>query len=201
MDLENMKVWMAEGNAPIHLRQFREYDLARIFSGRLEGGSETVSGFDFRDEKNRLAKESYILSFIAAFNGDYSTAKTHIEASMEHRFWPEMGLVSAIISLKEGEFQKGLELLTASKTFIEERKGSLGIGHFPPEYFEICFYLARTLDLMGRRGDALKEYAYVEGHADLEDINIRNKAKQAGPYHRKRLKKILMPYSSYIPFD
>lgn len=34
LDPERMKLWIAEGPAPIHLREYQEYDLAEIFAGK-----------------------------------------------------------------------------------------------------------------------------------------------------------------------
>src|SRR5690606_27710073 len=63
-DPEKMKLYMAEGDAPIQIRSFREWDLAEIFSGREGKTSKMLDGYRFQSEQKRIAKETYIASFI-----------------------------------------------------------------------------------------------------------------------------------------
>jgi tetratricopeptide (TPR) repeat protein len=199
-DLTNMKCWMAEGNAPIHLDRYVEYDLGKIFEGKTAATGNTRPGFRFQESGNEEAKRSYILSFVRAFDGDFNGALEFLKKSLEAKFWPEAGLVAALLYMKQGDLQQSLEYLEKSRQWIEKKMQEKGFTQHPPEYFEIRLFHARALDLLGRRDEAKREYETLAREEACEDPNVKKKAR-ASTYKRERLDRILMPYSSYIPFD
>lgn len=201
VDLTQMRAYVAEGDCPVHLRQYREFDLGEIFAGRNGQVEKTLPAYGFQNPKKRQAKEAYILSFVAAFDHDYESAKKQISLSLESDFCAEAALVSAVLGMKTGEFERAVLLLEKAKLFLEEKKERLGKNIFPPEYFEICLFYARALDLVGKRREALVHYHSLGSHPDLEDANVRTLAVTKKPYTKEKLDKILTPFSSYIPFE
>jgi hypothetical protein len=201
LDPEKMKVYFAEGDAPIHLGNYQEYDLSEMFAGREGRTAIRYSGYRFKDEKKKRAKNQYILSFIAAFDGDLVQAQKRLLLALEEDFLPEAAYVAGIILLKLGDEEKGRQLLTEAREHIEAKVASTGKPMFPPEYFEILLFLARAHDLMGQHDDAKAVYRLISKHPDLQDPHVRAIATRARKYTRERLSKILMPYSSYIPFE
>lgn len=201
VDLKGMTAYMAEGDCPIHLRNYREFDLGEIFAKRNGETGRVLAPYDFKSEEKKKAKEAYILSFVAAFDGEDEKAKERIAVSLDHDFCAESALVASVLLLKTGEEKKAVELLRKAKNFTEEKKGQMGRDFFPPEYFEICLFYARALDLLGEREKALENYRRLASHQDLEDANVRSLALAKGPYTRKKLARILTPFSSYIPFE
>lgn len=201
VDLKNMKAFMAEGDCPVHIRNYREFDLGEVFAKREGDTNRVFAPYDFKSEKKRLAKEAYILSFVAAFDHDYVNAIKRIEISLNEDFCAEAALVASVLYMKTGETEKAEVLLGKAKKFIEERKEKFGKDFFSPEYFEICLFHARSLDLLGLRTKALAEYKNIASHVDLEDANVRALAMAKGPYTQKKLDRILTPFSSYIPFE
>lgn len=200
LDSENMKVWMAEGNPPIHLGQYREFDLGAMFAGRNPRTENVMPGYQFKNPSLRRAKEDYIYSFVAAFDGDYGEALNRLSDSLAASFTHEGALVAAVLNLKLGEYHRASELLERAKGSIEEKMAAQGLRQPPPEYFEIELFLARSYDLRGLRAQAVGLYQAVASHPGLQDRNLRRLAAAEGPYTPAHLSRILMPYSSYIPF-
>lgn len=202
LDVANMKAWIAVGDSPIQLREYHEYDLGRLFAGESTGTGVVFPAFRFRDEKKAAAKEAYIVSFIQAFDGDFPSALRNVKQSLDIEFGAEAGLVAGVLSLKLGEFGAGKDLLERSRAFLEEKLSRKPVGTAPPpEYFEIGLFLARAHDLLGHRAEATTRYREVAEHPGLEDSNLRALARAAGPYSVKMLSRIVMPYSTYIPFN
>ena len=200
LDPENMKVLFAEGDAPIHLRSFREYDLGAMFAGRDAITGNTTPAYRFKSENLRRAKEAYILSFIAAFDGRYDKALSHLSDSLRAEFTHEGALVAAVLNLKKGEYAPAATLLEKAKGSMESKMKERGLRQPPPEFFETELFLARAYDLQGDRSKAVKMYQAVASHPGLLDPNLRRIAAAEGPYTPSHLTRILMPYSSYIPF-
>lgn len=199
-DLENMKVFFAEGNAPIHLRNYAEFDLGEIFAGKEGRTGKELPAFRFSDEKKFHAKESYIMSFVSAFDGNYAHAESELDRCLSLDFCPEAAFVAGVVCLKNEKYAKGLELFQKARAFLEEKVKQKGYQDFPPEYFENLIFEGRALDLLGRSEEANQAYASLAEHPKLLDSNIRKIAKRGGPYKKARLNQILMPYSSFIPF-
>jgi len=200
-DYDEMKVLMAEGNSPIHLREYREYDLGEIFAGRNGSTGRTVPGFRFSNPAKAKAKEAYVLSFVAAFDGNLDLAFQVGRQALELDFCPEVAQVMSVVGLKLGQLPLALEWLQRAKTLLEETVAKQPQGKLPPEYFEIVIFLGRALDLSGNRSQAMALYREVGGHPDLEDNHLRQIALRARKFDSKALSRILMPYSSYIPFE
>lgn len=200
LDPVNLKAWMAEGESPIQIRSYREIDLAAVFDGKTGLGSQ-VPGYRFSNQNIQRAKESYIQSFIAAFDGRLSDAEKFAAESLNHDYCPEVAYVLALVLLKLKNYQRACELLEEAKGWIENMKKEKGKPVFPPEYFEICLYLGRTYYLLGRREEAQNIYAYLQRHPDLLDENIRRIASSERDYTPARVSRLIMPYSSYIPFE
>lgn len=200
-DLENMKAFFAEGNAPVQLGRYVEYDMGEIFSGRSGRTGESYPGYVFENEKRRWAKHHFIHSFVHSFEGKTSEARAELLETLNYEDFPEARLISGLLALKDGDYPTALEMFTRSKSLIETEKIKLNKDVFPPEYFEIWLYLARTLDLLGRRGEALKHYSEIEAHSDLRDANVMKIVKSKKIYNREKLDQLVMPYSSYLPFN
>lgn len=201
LDLEKMKLFLAEGNAPVQLGSYSEFDLGEIFSGREGRTGQKLPAYRFQSEAKREAKVDYILSFVAAFDGNERLALERLESALSRDFVPEAALVAGVVCMKLLQWPKALQFLERGRAFIEEKCQRLRKKHFPPEYFELILFQARTLDLLERRAEAEKEYSYLANHEGLQDTHIRTLAKKAGPFKKKHLGRILMPYSSYIPLE
>jgi len=197
LDSEKMTAWIAEGDAPIHLREYTEVDLAAVLDGKDGRKTKRLPGCRYKDPNKHKAKEQFILSFIAAFSGREDESRTELAKTLETDFFPEGGQILALLFWKKGEYAKAKEWLLRGKEWIELR----GPKQYPPEYFETCLYLARTHDLLGERDAALAEYRRIEKHRDLEDRNLRRLAKAAGPFRPAQVLRVVMPFSSYIPFE
>lgn len=200
LDSHRMRVWMAAGDSPIHLRDFEEFDLGEIFAGREGRTGVLHPGYRFKDENLKKAKEKYILGFIAAFDGDQERSLGEVEDALASAFFAEGAQVAGVLNLKLGNLDKGLEWLSQGRASLEEKCRKKGLK-LPPEYFETCLYQARAMDLLGKRREALQVYDYVAKHPDIEDTNVRALARKAGPYTQKKLSRVLMPFATYVPFE
>lgn len=201
MDLEAMTAWVAEGDAPIHIRQYQKYDLGALFAGRSGKQEGVLPGYQFQSEDVRRAKEKYILSFVSACDGDYSNALEGLGQSLSAHYTPEAGLIAGVLKLKKGQFAEGRAEFEKGKAFIERKCAERGKKEYPPEYFETLIYLARSLDLVGARGEAEKVYDLLLQHPSALDSNHRRIATARKKYQARHLDSIMMPYSSYIPFQ
>jgi Acyl-coenzyme A:6-aminopenicillanic acid acyl-transferase len=201
LDSEKMKVYFAEGNAPVHFHEYHEYDLGELLAGRSGASRLSFSGYQFSDPKKKAAKQSYIFAFVDAFEGNLEKALVHLGQAREEAFVPEVAYVEAVLAMRLGNLQRGWELLEEAKAFVENKARSAQRSQLPPEYFEISLFSARALDLLGRRGEAVKRYQEISAHGDLQDPNLRRIATKARAFTPKRLAQILMPFSSYIHFD
>jgi hypothetical protein len=198
----NMKLYLAEGDCPIQLRGYREYDLNKLFDFSKSEKGPTLPGFQFKNPQKHKAKESYILSFVAAFDGNYQLAFERLKESLKEDFVPEAALVAGLVNLRcGGELNQTFSFLENAQSTIETKMKQLGKEGPPPEYFEVLLYQARTLDLKGERAEALKLYKKISEHPGLKDQNIARLAKKANRYHFGKLKRLIMPYSTYIPFE
>ncbi len=200
-DLENMKAYFAEGNSPIHLGRYQEYDMGAIFAGKNGKTENNFEGYRFRNPKLQKAKEHFIYSFIHCFEGNIEEAKKELAHTLSFEDFAEARLVTGLLQMKEGFYEKAAEMFLAAKTQIESEKASSGRSYFPPEYFEAWLYWARSLDLQGKRIEAVKQYFEISKHQDLVDKNIKKIVLSKKCYKKQRLDRIIMPYSSYIPFS
>jgi len=197
-----MKLFLAEGDCPIHLRGYREYDLAELFSGTFRQSDTVFPSYQFKDEAKRKAKEEYILSFVAAFDENFHEALSGLKKSLEKAFTPEAALVAALVNLRlDGDIESSLDWVISAEEAIDQKMKSLQFQNYPPEYFEILLYQARIRDLKGQRGKAQQIYSRITQHPSLRDAGIFKLAKNAKPYTKKKVKRLIMPYSTYIPFD
>jgi len=200
-DLENMKVYMAEGDSPIHLGRYVPYDLGKLFSGHSGRGEASLLGYQFSSATKRSAKEKFILSFVKAFDGDFLSAERDLDASLADDYVPEAALIQGVLKLKRNQFAEAALVFDKARAFIEKKKNDKGKDEFPPEYFEILIYLARSYDLLRRFADAERIYDLILNSPSAKDSNLRRIAKNRIRYEPRHLDKILMPYSSYIPFQ
>lgn len=202
IDLEDMKLFLAEGECPIHLRTYQEYDLAELFDKRKGANSRKIPGFQFEDRQVQRAKESYILSFVSAFDNQFEEALQGLEMSIQEHQTPEAYLVAALVSLRIGKNKtKALNYLEEGRNVIERKMREKNIDFFPPEYFEICLYQARVLSLLNRKTEASLLYKEITKNPSLRDTNIKKIASKEKPYSEKKLRLLVMPYSTYIPFE
>lgn len=202
VDPVQMKLFLGEGDCPIHLRGYREYDLTQLFSGKKTNSGTFLPPYQFKNESNRKAKEAYILSFVAAFDDRFPEALEGLKSSLQEVWTPEAALVASLVNLRlEGDLKTSLEFLTAAEETIEKKVKERGTACYPPEFFEVLLYQARIFDLMGKRGRAKNVYSRIEKDSSLRDPGILKLAQKAVPYSRRRVKRLIMPYSTYIPFD
>lgn len=199
-DTEAMQLWMAEGDSPVHLRNYVKFDLGAIFAGREGRTGDSLPPFAWKDLSKREAKEEYILSFVAEMDGKRDLAQEGLRRSLSHSFTPEAALTLSVIHLKFGAYDEAVQLLERAKTEIENRAEQLGKLRLPPEYFEILLTLARSHDLSGANGKGSALRRSLASHRLLEDSHLRRLAAGEGIYTKKNLDKIFTPYSSYIPF-
>ncbi len=198
LDTENMKVLIAEGTAPVHLGQYHEWDLGEIFAGKEGRTTNTLPGYQFKDPRQNQAKHYYIWSFIRAMDGDYEGAQEWLERALGTHFFAEGALTAAVIDMKKKQYAEAHKKLEKARLEIE---GDLKPGQqAPPEYFEVLFFQARAHDLAGERDKALSLYRFLAQHRDLEDNNMRLQCLSEKPYTEKKLDRIMMPYSSYLPY-
>ena len=199
-DLENMKAYFAEGDAPVQLGKYFEYDMGAIFAGHSGKTGRSFDGYVFQNDNRRKAKHYFIQSFVHSFEGKTSEARSELTETLKHEDFAEVRLISGLIAMKEGDYSCASEMFKTAKESIEQEKLRLKKEVFPPEYFEIWLYWARSLDLQGKREEALKEYSGIEVHPDLKDTSIKKIVSQKKVYTRDKLDQIVMPYSSYLPF-
>ena len=109
--------------------------------------------------------------------------------------------MAAVLCLKLENYAAAREYLVGAQRFIEEKAKAKGLTRMPPEYFEIVLYRGRTEDLLGNRAEASAIYRGLADRSDLEDANLRKIAEVGTPYTVKRLNRVVMPYSTYIPFE
>ena len=199
LDPRNMKAWVAEGGTPIHLSHYVEFDLGEIFAGR-EGRGAPTPGFRFRHEKLAESKRAYAESVGAGMVGDAPRAQRTLDAALEAAYTPELAFIQGIWHLKNADYRGAFTIFSKAVQFLEEKVKAHNKKH-PPEYFECALFKARSLDLLGRRQEALREYARIEAHSDLEDRAIRHKARRAPSYGPRDVSLLVAPYSSYIPLQ
>jgi len=200
-DLENMKAYFAEGDAPVQLGNYFEYDMGAIFSGKEGRTGKHFEGYVFQNEQRRRAKHHFIHSFIHSFEGKTREARSELAETLKCEDFPEVRLISGLLAMKEGAYQEASELFLAAKSLIEEEKSKTKRHYFPPEYFEIWLYWARSLDLLGKRDEAIRQYSALAVHPELRDQTVRKIATAKKTYKKESLDRIIMPYSSYLPFS
>lgn len=195
LDLARMVAWMAEGDSPIHLRHYAEFDLGEVFAGRDGRTGAELKPYRFENESVRRAKELYILSFVSAFDGDEKTALARALDSLESSVSTEGAMVAGVLSMKSGELDQAHDLLRRAISHSEN------IAPRPPEYFEACLFLARVLDLQGNRQAASEFYRRVANTEECADDHLKRLALEKRPYRKDRMHRILTPFSSYVPFE
>jgi len=202
LDLNQMKVYFAEGNCPIHLGAFKEYDLQKLFEGKVDLDGSKLPAYQFKNLSIRKAKQDYILSFVSAFDNRFSDALRELKSSLSHTETPEAYLVAALVSLKLGQSkQTALDYLQSGRSLIENKIKEKSFSLFPPEYFEICLYEARVLELLQRKTESQSLYQHLALHPSLRDQNIKKIVSKPKAYSEKKLRRLVMPYSTYIPFE
>ena len=179
---------------------FTSMILGAIFSGRESKTGKSFEGYVFSKPNRFKAKNSFIHSFIHSFEGKMSEARIELEQTLKFEDFPEARLISGLIAMKEGDIEAASDMFKAAQTLIEREKEKLGKFFFPPEYFEVWLYCARALDLQDKREEALKQYSEIAAHSDLKDTVIRKIAVSKKRYRKENLERIMMPYSSYLPF-
>ncbi|MFM8269153.1 MAG: hypothetical protein ACKN9V_03105, partial [Pseudomonadota bacterium] len=133
---------------------------------------------------------------------DFSEALSGLKRSIAQVFTPEAALVAALVNLRlEGDLDSSLDNILSAEAVIEGKIKERGLNIYPPEYFEILLYQARIYDLKGLSGRAQSIYSKIAQHSSLKDPGIFKLATKAKPYSKRRLKRLIMPYSTYIPFD
>lgn len=202
IDLEEMKLFLAEGDSPIHLRSYQEYDLEKLFDGKNGRTPTSFPGAPFKSQEVRKSKEKYIQSFVAAFDNQFEDALGSLNQSISQHQTPEAYLVAGLVSLRlEKPKTQSSEYLEKGKNLIENKVKERNFKTFPPEYFEICLYQARVLELMNRKSEAKTIYKEMVKNPSLRDSNIKKIVQEERSYSERQLRRLVMPYSTYIPFE
>ncbi len=201
VDPVSMQAWLASGNSPIHLRDFKRFDLGEVFAGRTGATAESVPGYRFQDTSKANAKNEFILSLISALDGDESAALLKLKASLDHHFTPEVALTAAVVSMRQGELDQAERWLDKATDAIQAKLKTRPGTPAPPEYFEMRLYQGRLADLQGKHVQAKAHYRFVAQAPDLKDVNLKRLARARKPYSRKKLAQLLLPYSTYAPFN
>lgn len=201
LDLENLQGWLGTGPSPIHLGEYKKYDLASIFSGGDGVTQAAVDGFRFKDPRKQMAKQALVTSLVDAMDGKMASALHQLEVGLGHQYCEEMALTAAIVAMKQGREAWARETLDKAVAQLETRMKEHGKASPPPEYFEMRLFQGRFADLKGDRAKAQEHYAYVAQSKALQDRNLKRLAKQHKPYGRKQLDRLMLPYSTYAPFN
>jgi hypothetical protein len=201
LDSERMRLWFAEGEAPIQLGKYREYDLGEILRGKTAGTGVEFEGYRYKDERKDKAKRMAVRSLISVFDGFDEQASREAAEALEYDFSPEIAQVSAVLKLKMGEYAASVELLGAARDWIRKEMTLRSKKVLPPEYFEISIFLARGLDLAGRRSEALAVYKDLLQEPGFADKHLRNLATRGKAFGQNHVHRMMMPFSCYIPFE
>lgn len=202
MDLTEMKVWIAEGASPVHLREYCQYDLSELFSGRVPSAISKTQVCTLANQPlYAQAKTDLVQAFIEAFGRRFGAARERLEKVAGAAPCTETYLALTAMRLKCGDFTGASESVDAACHWAESRAREMGKSQMPPEYFEARLKRAHCADLLGKRSDAKKQYRALELEKGLKDVHIRREAKRAKPYKPYRLDKLLVPFSTYFPSD
>ncbi len=200
MDSANRHAWIAEGDSPIHLREFTRFDLSAVFAGGDGRTAETLPGCRFENEAVGAAKHELVAGFVEIMDGNEVKGLEGLEKSLDLHFTPEVAQGAALMLMKQGEWVAAQEKLESALTWIETKKTEKGLSKLPPEYFELGLFRARLADLRGDRAEALTHYRAIASSTDLEDSWIRKIAGSEPRYRVADLDRIVMPFSTYSPF-
>ncbi len=201
LDPVNMKAWLGEGNSPLHLGHYAEFNLGDIFSGREGRTGNELPGYRFSSPTQESAKRLYISSFVDAFEGKDAAALPQMYECLESHEFAEGYLVTGILALRLRDENRGLGLFRAGMAHVDRKCETKGLKSRPPEYFELMLYEARALDLLGHRDSALEVYRRLAGDERNGDQHLREMAIKAKRFTREWLERIWMPYAAYVPFQ
>ncbi len=193
IDHSRQEIAIAAGQSPLHLRKYYMVSLQSLFN-RKPIWSGTQEGYRFQDKRIAMAKEQYTNAFVSFFDEHWEESREQTIQSIETYFTPETSLVSGLLNLRQKDFKAALASLQSARDYY------LDLKTFPPEYFETLIWLARTHSLSSQERAALLCYREVEHSKDNQDRNLKKIASRALPYRERDLKKLLVPFSSYIPF-
>lgn len=197
VDIDRWTLWTADGSSPVHLGRYREWDLGKLFSGN--GTAETgrsESGYQFKSVNVALAKKIYVESFRACFDGNEEVSIAKGTEALGLSFCTEASVSIGILHLKRGEYLKARDLLARGKAHLEGKN----LTQMPPEYFECGLFLVRTLKLLGQSNEANQIAKDLLSRGDFKDQRIKKIMASEKEVSEKTLKRILIPFSSYIPF-
>lgn len=199
IDPENMLAWIAEGDAPIHLGRYRALSLTDLLAGGDGRTNETLPGYRFATDGMDEAKRSLVQSLYHGFRWELEPALAHAEASLARAFSTEGAQIVAVLSMKLADPNRAVELLERAAAHSETAALARDVAP-PPEYFESLLQLARANDLAGKHEMARDIRKRLASDIRLEDRRLRNLARGSRNYNRRDLDRIVMPFSTYVPF-
>ncbi len=201
IDPVTMKAWVGEGESPLHLGHYSEFDLGEIFAGREGRTGVELPAWKFADPGQEKAKRLYISSFVDAFEGRDGAALPQMYECLEAHPFPEAYLVAGILALRARDEVGAVTLFLAGIKLIDEKCFTKKLVARPPEYFELMLYEARAYDLLGQRPKAVEAYRKLAADDRNGDAHLRDMAFKAKPFTRAWLERIWMPYAAYVPFQ
>lgn len=202
LNLSQMRVWMAENDAPpVHLGSYREFDLNAILSGESGETGKMLPGFRYGNQELDKAKKYLIEAYIASNEGNEILALEKLNRVLEINFIPEVAHVRGVLLLQKDEGFAALSEFRRAQKWIDDKMIDQGKRQHPPEYFESMLFEARALDVVGDRAAAIRTYQKLAQHPGLQDTNLRKVASRAKRYSSHRARAIIMPFSTYVPFQ
>jgi len=201
IDPVGMKAWMAEGESPIHMASYAEFDLGEVFAGREGRTGGQLPGWRFSSPDLEKAKRLYISSFVDAFEGRDEPALAQMRECLKASPFAEAYLVTGILALREERYEEGLKFLREGLNSVDVKCQQKGISSRPPEYFELGLYEGRALDLMGSREQAQVVYRRLAADDRNGDLHLADLARREKVFTKQWLQRIWMPYAAYIPFQ
>jgi len=170
------RLFSAIGHAPVSKRRYSAFDLFPGPTGQ-ENGSFEPHEFERRD----IAREEYAQAHDAYFpNNDLVEAVSHLERAcsispQEGLYWSVLGL----FHMKRGHLSEAEQALRRAIETPDSR--------FRTAQYRL--FLARVLDLAGRRKEALEEYEKIKTNPDIGPSARRGLRK---PWNWKRAQRLVI---------
>lgn len=201
IDPEEMRVYLAEGDAPVQLRKYVEYDLGALLDGASQPTGAEYSGFQYSDESMGTAKEQFVLSFVEYMAGNLQMALRYARDSLLNHWAAETALIVGILLMKDRQNEDAITVLEQSRSNMKKELSLTQVKDVPPEYFDTATFLARAHFLAGNSVQGRALFAEVANDGRLEDSNIRRIASTTNSYSMAQMDRLLPPYSIYAPVE
>lgn len=200
-DFRSDQVWLAEGEPPIHQGSFVRYSLSDLFSGKFVASGPTVSTTTPDEVPRATLKRKTVKAIHFAACGEYQNALTALGEFDDDLADPEVHYLKGLLELKNQDWARALKAFRSAATRIEclyrEREKSV----FPPEYFETKIFEARTLDILGKRAEAVQVYEQIALLPGLRDRALKKLIQKKPRFTALKAKRMFLPVSAYAPFQ